>query len=148
MAENRKIQETPQKSNNLIKDSLQIILIRKQVEITTRILRKRLETILPIAMKDANIDMWIILCQEDNLDPVYKTMIPMDTWPKVLQMLVFFDRGKEKGVERINPFSATRDIDIAPHFPRSLTKGWDRRTLPQEHREEIRLVSEWNLARA
>jgi len=46
------------------------------------------------------------------------------------------------------PFSATRDIDIAPHFPRSLTKGWDRHTLPQEHREEIRLVSEWNLTRA
>ena len=26
----------------------------------------------------------------------------MDTWPKVLQMLVFFDRGTELGVERIN----------------------------------------------
>ena len=125
MAENRKIQETPQKSNNLIKDSLQIILIRKQVEITTRILRKRLETILPIAMKDANIDMWIILCQEDNLDPVYKTMIPMDTWPKVLQMLVFFDRGKEKGVERINlSMTNTGDLYDRPWRGGNLPQQW------------------------
>jgi len=93
----------------------QIMPVRKQVEVTTRILRKRLETILPVALREADIDMWLIICQEDNLDPVYRTMIPMDTFPKVLQMLVFFDRGKENGVERINlSMSDTSDLYEKP----------------------------------
>jgi Xaa-Pro aminopeptidase len=90
---------------------LQVIPIRRQTEVTTKILRKRLDTVLPIALRDADIDMWLIICQEDNLDPVYKTMIPMDTWPKILQMLIFFDRGKENGVERIN-LSMTDTADL------------------------------------
>jgi len=91
--------------------SPQIMPVRKQREVTTRILRKRLDTILPIALREAGIDMWLIICQEDNLDPVYKTMIPMDTFPKVLQMLILFDRGKENGVERIN-LSMTDTSDL------------------------------------
>ena len=46
--------------------------------------------------------MWLILCQEDDLDPVFKTMIPMNTWTPILQMLIFFDRGADQGIERIN----------------------------------------------
>ncbi|MBA7610495.1 hypothetical protein ES703_17703 [subsurface metagenome] len=79
-----------------------IIPVRSQIEFTTEILRTRLDTVLPLALRDGDIDMWLIICQEDNLDPVYKTMIPMDTWPKILQMLIFFNRGPENGVERIN----------------------------------------------
>ena len=94
-----------------VPDLPQIMPIRKQVEVTTGILRKRLDTILPIALREANIDMWLIICQEDNLDPVYRTMIPMDTWPKVLQILIFFDRGQEGGVERIN-LSMTDTSDL------------------------------------
>ena len=89
----------------------QIMPVRKQVEVTTRILRNRLDTILPVALREADIDMWLIICQEDNLDPVYRTMIPMDTFPKVLQILVFFDRGKENKVERIN-LSMTNTSDL------------------------------------
>jgi Xaa-Pro aminopeptidase len=50
--------------------------------------------------------MWLILCQEDDLDPVFTTLIPMDTWCPILQILVFTDRGAE-GIERIN-LSMTR----------------------------------------
>ncbi|MFQ5809581.1 MAG: M24 family metallopeptidase [Armatimonadota bacterium] len=67
-----------------------------------RVLERRLETILPMAMREAGLDMWLILCQEDDLDPVFTTMIPMDTWCPILQMLVFYDRGDDEGVERIN----------------------------------------------
>jgi len=104
--------------------------IRRQVEITTKILRKRLDTVLPLALRDAGIDMWIILCQEDDLDPVYETMIPMDTWPKVLQMLIFFDRGLGTGVERINlSMTDTRDL---------YDKPWEG----GNHPEQWRLLSE------
>jgi len=80
----------------------QILTVRQQAEIIQTVLRKRLETILPEAMRRAKLDMWIILCQEDDYDPVFKTMVPLDTWAPILQMLIFYDRGPEKGVERIN----------------------------------------------
>ena len=94
---------------------LQVLPIREQEEITTRILRTRLDTVLPVALREGDIDMWLIICQEDDLDPIYKTMIPMDTWPKVLQMLIFFDGGTENGVERINlSMTDTKDLYDRP----------------------------------
>ncbi len=92
-----------------------VLPIRKQVEITTEILRTRLDQILPRAMREAEMDMWLIICQEDALDPIYKTMIPMDTWPKVLQILIFFDQGKECGIEKINlSMTDTHDLYQKP----------------------------------
>jgi hypothetical protein len=79
-----------------------VLPMRERAATIHRILQKRFETILPMAMREAGIDMWLILCQEDNLDPVFTTMIPMDTWCPILQILVFHDRGNEEGVERIN----------------------------------------------
>jgi len=74
--------------------------MRERAEIVNRVLETRLDTILPIAMREAGIDMWLILCQEDNLDPVFTTLVPFDTWCPILQMLVFYDTGDT--VERIN----------------------------------------------
>lgn len=80
----------------------QIYPVRTQAEITFHILQKRLDTILPEAMREANLDMWLILCQEDDYDPVFKTLVPMDTWAPILQMLIFYDPGPGKAIERIN----------------------------------------------
>jgi len=109
---------------------LQIIPVKEQTEVTKKILRKRLDTVLPLALRDGGIDMWLIICQEDDLDPVYKTMIPRDTWPKVLQMLIFFDRGTELGVERIN-LSMTDTADL-------YDKPWNG----GNHPEQWRILSE------
>ncbi len=76
--------------------------LRKQDELSRAILRKRLDTILPQAMRQAGLDMWLVLCQEDDYDPIFKSMIPLRTWAPILQMLVFFDRGPDQGIERIN----------------------------------------------
>jgi Xaa-Pro aminopeptidase len=93
----------------------EIIPIREQVQITTEILRRRLDTVLPLALRDGSIDMWLIICQEDNLDPVYRTMVPMDTWPKILQILIFFNQGPEEEVERINlSMTDTKDLYYKP----------------------------------
>lgn len=78
-----------------------ILPIKKQDEISRAIIRKRLQTILPEAMRQAGIDMWLIICQEDNHDPVFNTMIPVRTWAPILQMLIFYDRGGQ-GVECLN----------------------------------------------
>jgi Xaa-Pro aminopeptidase len=85
--------------------------IRKQAEISMTFLRKRLQTILPTAMREGGIDMWLVLCQEDNPDPVFNTLIPLNTWTPILQMMVFYDRDAEKGVEMIN-LSMTNTYDL------------------------------------
>ena len=104
----------------------QVLPIRERAAIIRRVLEKRLNTILPVAMREAGIDMWIVLCQEDDLDPVFTTLIPMDTWCPILQVLVFYDRGPKQGVERINlsmtntgglydkPWRGTRDEEQWP----------------------------------
>jgi Xaa-Pro aminopeptidase len=108
----------------------QIIPVREQIRVTTEILRRRLDAILPLALREGGIDMWLIICQEDDLDPVYRTMVPLDTWPKILQMLVFFDRGPGEGVERINlSMTDTKDLYDEPW------KGGN-------HPEQWRLLSE------
>jgi hypothetical protein len=88
----------------------QVLPMRKRCEMINHMVRRRLDTILPMAMRETGFDMWLVLCAEDNLDPVFKTMMPMDTWFPIVQMLIFFDRG-DQGVERIN-LSRTKTHDL------------------------------------
>lgn len=79
-----------------------VLSIREQDQVSRTVLARRLGTILPQAMREAEIDMWLIICQEDDYDPVFRTMVPLRTWAPILQMLVFYDRGAQAGIERIN----------------------------------------------
>jgi Xaa-Pro aminopeptidase len=79
-----------------------VMSIREQVETVNRITSLRLDTLLPRIMRETGFDMWIILTQEDNVDAVFRTMVPMNTWNRRDLILVFYDRGPEKGVERLN----------------------------------------------
>jgi Xaa-Pro aminopeptidase len=78
-----------------------VLPIRERAAVMRRILERRLDTVLPVAMREAGLDMWLVICQEDDYGPVFPTLMPPDTWAPILQMLVFFDRGDE-GIERIN----------------------------------------------
>ena len=89
----------------------QVLPLRQRSEVVNHILQRRLDSILPVAMRESGIDMWIVLCQEDNPDPVLSTLIPMDTWCPILQILVFYDGGAGRGVERIN-ISGTDTHDL------------------------------------
>jgi Xaa-Pro aminopeptidase len=80
-------------------------------------------------MRETGFDMWLVLCQEDDLDPVFRTLIPMDTWCPILQMLILYDRGAQ-GVERIN-------------LSRTNTGGlYDRPWQGWHHAEQWALLSE------
>jgi len=97
-----------------------VLPMRERSRVTDGVLAERLDTVLPVAMREAGLDMWLIICQEDDLDPVYETMIPMETWCPILQMLVFYDRGPELGVERINlSFTDTKGLYETPWPGRS-----------------------------
>ena len=88
--------EKVDRRNNLKEGIPNILPAKRQSELITELLRGRLDKVLPLAMKEADLDMWIILCQEDDPDPIHKTMIPMDYWSHILQMLIFIDEGNGK----------------------------------------------------
>jgi len=79
-----------------------VLTVRQQADLVHRITAKRLDALLPRLMRETGFDMWIISCNEDNLDPVFETMVPLGNWNPITQVLVFYDRGPENGVERLN----------------------------------------------
>jgi len=74
-----------------------VLPLRQRSDVIHRVLKKRLETVLPAAMRENGFDAWLVLCQEDNWDPIHDTFCPMDPWRPILQMLIFFNRGPERG---------------------------------------------------
>jgi Xaa-Pro aminopeptidase len=101
-----------------------ILPVREQSSLITELVRDRLDTVLPIAMKEAGLDMWIILCQEDDLDPVYTTMIPMDCWCPILQMMVFVDEG-DGNIRRYSVSGTdTKDLYERPYIGQLEEKQW------------------------
>jgi Xaa-Pro aminopeptidase len=89
----------------------QVLSMRQRSELIHRLLKRRLETVLPVAMRESGLDMWIVLCQEDNPDPVFTTLIPMNTWSPILSILVFYDPGAGRDIERIN-LCGTNTFDL------------------------------------
>lgn len=53
-------------------------------------------------MEETGFDMWIILCNEDNYDPVFLTMIPYESWCPITQILVFYHPGPGQDMHRLN----------------------------------------------
>lgn len=101
-----------------------ILPMRQRAEVIHQLLKQRLAELMLPAMRASGIDCWLILCQEDNLDPVFTTLIPMDTWCPILQMLVFFDRG-DAGLDAINISGTnTRDLYQRPYVGQIEAEQW------------------------
>jgi Xaa-Pro aminopeptidase len=79
-----------------------LLPIRERAALVLKLVQKRLDTLLPQMMRETGFDMWVLACNEDNLDPVFETMMPFENWCPITQILVLYDRGSDKGVERIN----------------------------------------------
>jgi len=56
-------------------------------------------------MRREGIDMWLLINQENNEDPLYLTMVPQPNMTARRSFLLFYDRGGQEGVER---FDGTR----------------------------------------
>ena len=75
---------------------------RARPEAVNAMLKDRLDNLLPGLMRETGIDMWVVINREYAEDPVYLTLVPEPTFAaRRTTMLVFFDRGAEKGVERL-----------------------------------------------
>jgi hypothetical protein len=100
-----------------------ILPLRQQSALITEMVRGRLETILPAAMADADIDAWLILCQEDNPDPLFLTMIPFDNWHPILSVLLFVRDGQ--AIRRYNLCGTdTKDLYERPYTGQLEDKQW------------------------
>jgi Xaa-Pro aminopeptidase len=113
-------------SGDTVSDGSPLVLpVRERADAVNRTLEERLESLLPLAMREAGLDMWLVICQEDDLDPVFTTLIPMDTWCPILQMLIFYDRGTKEGVERINlSMTNTKGLYDRPWNGRQMEEQW------------------------
>lgn len=76
--------------------------MRKQAEIRQEWLRLRLERVLPELMRKHGIPMWLVICREYNEDPVFRSLVsPTVFAARRRTILVFTDRGPDKGIERL-----------------------------------------------
>ena len=79
-----------------------VLTERERPAVINRVLAERLETILPQVMREAGIDMWLVLNREYAEDPVYFTLVPAPTYAaRRTTMLVFHDRGEAEGVDML-----------------------------------------------
>jgi Xaa-Pro aminopeptidase len=69
--------------------------------VQNQLLEKRLDSLLPTLMREAGVDMWLVIAREYNDDPVFLSLVPKPRFTaRRTTMLVFFDRGDD-GVERL-----------------------------------------------
>ena len=76
--------------------------LREQAAIQQQWLKLRLERVLPKLMRKHGVQMWLVICREYNEDPVFFSLVsPTVFAARRRTMYIFFDRGEEKGVERL-----------------------------------------------
>jgi Xaa-Pro aminopeptidase len=76
--------------------------MREQAETQQQWLKLRLERVLPALMRKHGVAMWLVICREYNEDPVFFSMVsPTVFAARRRTIYVFFDRGGEKGIERL-----------------------------------------------
>ena len=90
-----------------------IVSYRKECEIIDRWLVKRLDTVLPMVMKRAGIDTWVVCNNEHNEDPVFRTLSPA-LMMSARRLTILIMHLKEDGtVER---FSLTHPVPDIAHL--------------------------------
>lgn len=91
-----------QEQGRVIASMPHILPERARPEAVNAALKDRLDNLLPQLMRETGIDLWVVINREYAEDPVYLTLVPEPVFAaRRTSMLVFFDRGKDKGVERL-----------------------------------------------
>ena len=87
-----------------------VLPLRDRVEPENRMLRERLDTLLPRLMRDADLDMWVVIAREYAEDPVYFTLVPQPAHAARRTTMLVFHRQPDGSVQRLSinryPFGA------------------------------------------
>lgn len=79
-----------------------ILAPRERAALENRILRERLDTLIPQIMRAEGIDLWLLVAREYFEEPVVATMLDAENFhARRRTILVFHDPGEGKPVERL-----------------------------------------------
>jgi len=113
--------------------------LRDRAAAQDRLLKARLDQVIPRLMRAQKVDMWILVAREYAEDPVVRSMLPA-TWMSARRrtVLIFFDRGGDKGVERL----AVARYPVGDVFP----TAWEPEKQPDQWTRIADLVRDRNPA--
>jgi Xaa-Pro aminopeptidase len=79
-----------------------IIPLRERAAIEDRLLKERLDTLVPRLMRGRGVDMWILIAREYQDDEVLQTMLDAENFTaRRRTILIFHDPGQGKPIERL-----------------------------------------------
>ncbi|TFW18044.1 M24 family metallopeptidase [Duganella callida] len=115
----------------------QVLSVRDQATVVNELLADRFEHLLPAAMEQTGIDMWVVVAREYNEDPVLKTMLPAE-WLNARRrtILVFYRDGKSGKVERL----AVARYNVG----KSITAAWDMKKFPDQWAALVDIIKQRN----
>lgn len=79
-----------------------VLAPRDRVDPENRILRERLDTLLPRLMREAGLDMWLVINREYAEDPVYFTLVPQPSHAARRTTMLVFHRQPDGSVRRLS----------------------------------------------
>jgi Xaa-Pro aminopeptidase len=79
-----------------------LLPLRERAKLEDAWLKKRLDTVVPVLMREGGIDAWVLVAREYVEDPVVATMLDAESMhARRRTILLFFDPGGGKPVERL-----------------------------------------------
>ncbi|MBL4877260.1 MAG: hypothetical protein JKY78_00025 [Hyphomonas sp.] len=79
-----------------------ILPLRDRADIINNWLQERLNTIVPMIMREQGVDMWVLVARENFEEPVVASMLDAESFSaRRRTILVFFDPGEGQPVERL-----------------------------------------------
>lgn len=109
----------------------------QRAKVVDELLKERLDSLLPVLMDRAGIDMWVLISREYNEDPVLKTMLPA-TWLNARRRtILLFYRDAAKG-------SMDKLAVARYNIGESITSAWDKEQQPDQWSRLMDLISERN----
>ncbi len=110
-----------------------ILPLKTQAQVIDRLLEEKVNSTLPKLMRDAGIDMWIVMAREYNEDPVIRTMLPA-IWHAARRrtVLVMYDPGRDQEIETM----AVARYDVGQVFK----KSWDKEQQPDQWARLVEII--------
>ncbi|MTV38767.1 M24 family metallopeptidase [Duganella radicis] len=115
----------------------QVLSVRDQATVINELLVDRFDNLLPAAMEQTGIDMWVVVSREYNEDPVLKTMLPAE-WLNARRrtVLVFYRDARTGKVERL----AVARYNVG----KSITAAWDMKKFPDQWAALVNIIRQRN----